>query len=516
MTAHINSNNIKYTQRRLLVSDLQAKEILLATSLVQWYLNHGLRITKIHQVVEYVGKKPFKNFVHEVTEKRKEGTRDPNKAVLAQTYKLIGNSSYGSMLMNQTKFDNTDLVSGEIKARQKVNSRLFKELEVLGGELYEVTEAPCKTHLKMPLHIGFQILQLAKQRMLEFAYDFVARYIERPLYQYLYCDTDSLYISLARDNLEECVFASKRTEFRGLIHDYCCEQRSPISFLSRGCCDYHKFEDDREPGLLKVEFHKGDLFIGLCSKTYVCESSDKQMKLSCKGVNKSVVMEKGGVVEVFRGTLSDKKSREGFNGGIRQHKNAMYSYVQKKDAFTYLYIKRNVDEDGIYTSPLNLVLNPVPCDLFPINTKRELRVEYQFSFKYGNRRFRSIMHALVFHMVLNDEKNTRKRDRMIKDIWHKSETELKRFYSDYESVGVWDEVKFCLVKDIIRARLGQDDSAKEQLVETNPSPLVYADMWDGEWCAGEEWNVIRWIGEKDSPGKNYLGVIYSALRDEIV
>ena len=43
----------------------------------------------------------------------------------------------------------------------------------------------------LPLHIGFFVYQYTKLRMLQFYYDFVDRYVERPLFQYCEMDTDS-------------------------------------------------------------------------------------------------------------------------------------------------------------------------------------------------------------------------------------------------------------------------------------------------------------------------------------
>ncbi len=49
----------------------------------------------------------------------------------------------------------------------------------------------------LPLHIGFFVYQYTKLRMLQFYYDFVGIYVERPLFQYCEMDTDSAYIALA-------------------------------------------------------------------------------------------------------------------------------------------------------------------------------------------------------------------------------------------------------------------------------------------------------------------------------
>ena len=39
-----------------------AKEILLYTPLLKWYIQKGLKITKFYNAIEYVGKESFKNF----------------------------------------------------------------------------------------------------------------------------------------------------------------------------------------------------------------------------------------------------------------------------------------------------------------------------------------------------------------------------------------------------------------------------------------------------------------------
>ena len=514
MQKHIASSNIKYKDRRLLVSDLKAREILLSTDLIRWYIQHGLRITEIHQVIEFVGACPFKEFVKEVTDKRKEGSRDPNKAVLAQTYKLIGNSSYGSMLMNKLKFEKVKIVEGEMAARECVNSSQFKQLSMIGDDLFEIEESYSKLTLDIPIQIGFQILQLAKLRMLEFAYDFMAKYIERPLYQYLYCDTDSLYFSFSREKLEDCVKQELQREFTDQIKNNCKMNRSVNAFLSRTCCSMHQFEDDREPGLLKVEFSDGDTFIGLCSKTYVCKTRNNKIKLSCKGVNNSSILGKGRVIEMFKNTLSDKISREGINTGIRQYKMGMYSYMQKKDAFSYLYVKRVVDQNGIFTLPLNVTLDPVPTNMYPVHQVKELSLDFKHSFKYGKWRFRTLYQAIVYFKVMHDDPKNNRAENLEKVIRGcKKDIDIAYINPPYSSQ--WQEIMFWQIKDIIRKRLNQIPNAQEKLKATYPHSLLYCDRRNNVWCTGEEWRVIRWLSESDIPGRNYIGIIYENLRKEL-
>jgi G:T-mismatch repair DNA endonuclease (very short patch repair protein) len=79
--------------QRMLIGSLRAEKILLLTPLVKWYLKHGLKITKIHQVVQFIPAKCFEKFGREVTEARREGDLDERKALVAEIMKLIGKST---------------------------------------------------------------------------------------------------------------------------------------------------------------------------------------------------------------------------------------------------------------------------------------------------------------------------------------------------------------------------------------------------------------------------------------
>ena len=53
MTEFCNNNDINFKNRKLLISGTKAKQILLATPLLKWYLSHNCEITKIYQVIEF-------------------------------------------------------------------------------------------------------------------------------------------------------------------------------------------------------------------------------------------------------------------------------------------------------------------------------------------------------------------------------------------------------------------------------------------------------------------------------
>ena len=68
---------VKGTKRLLGV--MRTKRILLYTPLIEWYIQHGLRLTAVHQLIEYKPDMPFSWFREEVANSRREADKDPLK-----------------------------------------------------------------------------------------------------------------------------------------------------------------------------------------------------------------------------------------------------------------------------------------------------------------------------------------------------------------------------------------------------------------------------------------------------
>ena len=61
----------------------------MATPLIKWYQEHGLDVTHIYQVIEYTPVPCFQPFVEAVSDARRAGDLDLNKAIIADTMKLV-------------------------------------------------------------------------------------------------------------------------------------------------------------------------------------------------------------------------------------------------------------------------------------------------------------------------------------------------------------------------------------------------------------------------------------------
>ena len=399
MQNHAKRFNLSTKPRRLLVGGMRARQLLIATPLLRWYINHGLEVTKIYQTVEYNPQKCFRNFVRDVSDARRQGDVDPSKAILADTRKLEGNSAYGSTIMNQENFQDVKYVRGEGKAMIEMNEPQFKKLTTLleNEELYEIEKSKKMIKLNLPIQIGYFILQYAKLHMLQFYYDFMDKYIEREDFEYCEMDTDSAYMAISGPSFESVIKSDMLHKYHHGLKGYCSpgleiEADCDRHWFPRTCCKDHINHDRRTPGLFKIEY-QGEEIIGLCSKTYIVSSRERvrqsnatitanrllrkaknvrsvvrnipftskvvnKSTFSCKGISKKRVK---APLTTFRNVLKTQKASSGVNMGFKLHvnNNKICTYRQKRNGFTYFYCKRKILSDGISTEPLDVELCPI-------------------------------------------------------------------------------------------------------------------------------------------------------------
>ena len=252
--------------RVMLVGSFRGVKILLATPLLRWYLAHGLVVDRVYQIIEYEPNPCFRRFGESVF---------PDKAIIADTMELLGNSGYGKTVTNVDRQRDVKYCT-EIGTSALINNKRFRQLDVVTEDAYEIEMGKSVVKYTLPLHIGFFVYQYAKLRMLQFYYDFVDRYVERPLFQYCEMDTDSAYIALAGESNDGLVRADRRAHyFRNRsqwLPAECCDEHEDDYVCARiagrpwtateSCCLARKAFDKWTPGLFKVEW-RGDGFIGL-------------------------------------------------------------------------------------------------------------------------------------------------------------------------------------------------------------------------------------------------------------
>ena len=67
---------------------MKATRMLIATPLLKSYIEHGMDVTKVHEVVELQAQTCFEKFVLEVSDARRPGDQHPDMAIIGETKKF--------------------------------------------------------------------------------------------------------------------------------------------------------------------------------------------------------------------------------------------------------------------------------------------------------------------------------------------------------------------------------------------------------------------------------------------
>ena len=324
------SGRKRFPEQKKLLGVMSAKKILLYAPLLAWYLNHGLKLTAVYRTIDYEPREIFSWFVNEVNNRRK-GDADKDKALLAEVFKLLGNSAYGKFIEAVERHTNTIYTCDEEEVDKSLRSARFKTLEEI-GPAYKVELRKIKINIDRPFQVGIVVYQLAKLRMLQFYYEFLDFYLDRRDFELIQMDTDSMYFALSRERLEDAIRPGYETQF----------EEEKKRWLA-----WNKWSN-REPGLFKLE-KEGTHAIALCSKCYhIKDQATGQAKVSSKGVNKRQNEMRA---ERFERALAGDRDMV-TNRGFRMRDGAMYTYEQRKLGLSAYYDKRWVLPDGIHTEPL--------------------------------------------------------------------------------------------------------------------------------------------------------------------
>ena len=126
------------------------------------------------------------------------------KKQLGNVAKLKGNSFYRKMIEDLGHHKSTKFTRKERAVDKALRSPFFDNLEEIRGA-YEIKEFKRTVMIKRSYQCSIAVYQLAKLRMLEFYYDFVDKYFSRQDFELCYMATDSFYLVMSGDSLNDIV-----------------------------------------------------------------------------------------------------------------------------------------------------------------------------------------------------------------------------------------------------------------------------------------------------------------------
>ena len=326
--------------QKMLFSSYFLESGTLITPLFPFYLDLGLVCKKVYRFVEYIPVKCFKNIVQSAVNARREGDENPNSSVVAETMKLLANSSYGYQILDRSRHTVTKCLNDE-KTHGAINTNFFKRLDYINDQLYELDLAKAEIEHRELIIVGFFILQYAKFRLLELYYNFFERFCYVNKFEELEMDTDSLFLALPEKELYDYIGEESKAEW-GLLRTEDCKDdftaNATNNFFARTCCTKHIKHDKREPGFFKEEFRCTEILC-LCSKTNCCyDSNSNKYKFSSKGVNKRTLEDCGdGPMTKYRKVLDEFINVTSTNRGLRTVHHSVATYDRLKRAcFTFI------------------------------------------------------------------------------------------------------------------------------------------------------------------------------------
>ena len=263
---------------------------------------------------------------------------------------VLGNCGYGATIMDRTKHTATSFVE-EKNVPGHINNPMFKTMNELSRKLYEVEKLKRKVKLDLPIQIGVAVYSYAKLRLLEF-WEFINKFLINDNYQLMECDNDSLYIAFAKENIDDCVKPEMKQNWVKEKWDWFSSIDDTKTVKLDGKDIPYSQWDKRTPGKFKAEF-VGRGMICLNSKVY-CIWSDDDVKSSCKGAQKK---RNELIKDHFLDVLTTQKPKNVENAGFMKtgsSNSTIKTYTQKKKGLGYFYAKRQVLDDGVSTTHLDI------------------------------------------------------------------------------------------------------------------------------------------------------------------
>ena len=185
--------------RKTLISSYFLQNGTLIFPLLLFCLDLGLVCKKSYRFVEYIPVLCSNKFVQSGANARREGDENANSCVVAETMKLLANSSYGYQFLDRSRHTVTKYLSDD-KTHGAINTKFFKSLDYIIDHLYEVQLAKAEIEHREPVIVEFFILQYAELSILELYYNFFERFCDVNKFEEIEMDTDSLYLALTEKN----------------------------------------------------------------------------------------------------------------------------------------------------------------------------------------------------------------------------------------------------------------------------------------------------------------------------
>ena len=270
--------------KKLVCNLFDKKKYVVHINALKQALNHGLKLKKIHTVIEFKQEAWLKPYIDMNTELRKAAKNDFEKDL----FKLMNNSVFGKTMENIRKHRDIKLVRTDKKKSKLVSEPNYHTINLISEDLSIVEMKKTKVKMNKPIYLGLSILEISKTLMYEFWYDYM-----KPKYndnvKLCYMDMDSFIMNIKTNDFYKDISNDVENRFDTSNYEV---NTSETSALARRPLPTGK--NKKVIGLMKDELGGTIIteFATLRPKTYSFLTDDGKEDKKAKGTKECVIKKK--------------------------------------------------------------------------------------------------------------------------------------------------------------------------------------------------------------------------------
>ena len=295
---------------------------------LQLYLDLGLKVKKVHRVLEFNQSPWLKQYIDFNTQKRTQAKNSFEK----DFFKLMNNSVFGKTMENIRKRIDVRLITDENKLLKMASKPTYVSSKIFNENLVAVHKIKETLTLNRPAYVGMCILDLSKTLMYNFHYNYIKeKYGDKA--KLLFTDTDSLTYEIEAEDVYRD-FWNDKDRFDN--SDY--PENSPY-FDKANKKVIGKFKDEAA-GIPITEF------VGLRSKMYSYIKDNQKGGKTAKGIKKNII--KNNIKHKdYKNVLLENKQIHHTMKTIRSSNHQLGSYEINKVSLSCFDDKRYIANNGV-------------------------------------------------------------------------------------------------------------------------------------------------------------------------
>ena len=290
---------------------------------LQLYVDLGLKVNKVHRVLEFNQSPWLKQYINFNTLKRTQAKNSFEK----DFFKLMNNSVFGKTMENIRKRVDVRLITDEKKLLKMASKPTYVSSKIFNENLVAVHKIKETLTLNKPAYVGMCILDLSKTLMYDFHYNYIKeKYGDKA--RLLFTDTDSLTYEIEAEDVYRD-FWNDKDRFDN--SDY---PESSQYFDNTNKKVIGKFKD--EAAVIPITE-----FVGLRSKMYSYIKDNQKGGKTAKGIKKNII--KNNIKhEDYKNVLLENKQIQNTMKTIRSSKHQLGSYEINKVSLSCFDDKRYI------------------------------------------------------------------------------------------------------------------------------------------------------------------------------